>query len=132
MARRVRFAAICRFPVRQRGGVFRRRTAAHRGQERTLGYADEHGTAVIEPRFAFGFPFGNGRAKVTDRGREMKEVPGSGGEYRYRESDRWYYIDGKGIGCAECHNCRDGRKTVPPEFRFLRTAMTDRPTEYRT
>lgn len=42
-----------------------------------IGYADEHGNTLIEPRFAFGFPFENGKAKVTDTG-EQKEVPGSG------------------------------------------------------
>lgn len=57
-----------------------------------IGYADENGTVVIEPRFAFGFPFREGRAKVTNRGEE-KVVPGSQGEYRYWDSDEWYYID---------------------------------------
>lgn len=60
-----------------------------------IGYADENGIVIIEPRFAFGFPFKNGKAKVTDKG-EMKEVPGSGGEYHYWDSDEWYYIDTKG------------------------------------
>ena len=60
-----------------------------------IGYADEHGNTLIEPRFAFGFPFENGKAKVTDTG-EQKEVPGSDGEYHYWESDDWYYIDQKG------------------------------------
>ena len=40
-------------------------------------------------------PFENGKAKVTDKG-EMKEVPGSDGEYHYWKSDEWYYIDKKG------------------------------------
>lgn len=60
-----------------------------------IGYADEHGNTLIEPRFAFGFPFENGKAKVTDTG-EQKEVPGSDGEYHYWESDDWYYINRKG------------------------------------
>lgn len=60
-----------------------------------IGYADESGRSVIKPRFAFGFPFENGKAKVTDKG-EMKEVPGSDGEYHYWKSDEWYYIDKKG------------------------------------
>ena len=60
-----------------------------------IGYADESGRTVIKPRFAFGFPFENGKAKVTDKG-EMKEVPGSDGEYHYWESDEWYYIDKAG------------------------------------
>ena len=29
-----------------------------------IGYADESGRTVIKPRFAFGFPFENGKAKV--------------------------------------------------------------------
>lgn len=60
-----------------------------------IGYADENGRTVITPRFAFGFPFKNGKAKVTDKG-AIKEVPGSGGEYHYWESGEWYYIDKNG------------------------------------
>lgn len=60
-----------------------------------IGYADELGNTVIKPRFAFGFPFENGMAKVTDAGRE-KEVEGSSSEYHYWESDDWYYIDKAG------------------------------------
>lgn len=60
-----------------------------------IGYADETGKTVICPRFAFGYPFEGGKAKVTDKG-VMKEVSGSGREYHYWESDEWYYIDRKG------------------------------------
>lgn len=60
-----------------------------------IGYADEDGNTVIYPRFAFGFPFENGKAKVTDIGYE-KDVPDSNGEYHYWESDKWYYIDKSG------------------------------------
>ena len=60
-----------------------------------IGYADGNGKTVIKPRFAFGFPFEEGKAKVTDKG-AMKEVPGSGGEYHHWESDEWYYIDKAG------------------------------------
>ncbi|WP_289859248.1 MULTISPECIES: TonB family protein [Muribaculaceae] len=60
-----------------------------------IGYADEKGNTIITPRFAFGFPFENGKAKVTDSGQE-KEVEGSRGEYHYWESDDWYYIDKTG------------------------------------
>lgn len=62
-----------------------------------IGYADEHGNTLIEPRFAFGFPFENGKAKVTDTG-EQKEVPGSDGEYHYWESDDWITSTGRGKG----------------------------------
>ena len=64
-------------------------------QRGRIGYADESGKTVIKPRFAFGFPFKNGKAKVTEQG-TMKEVPGSGGEYHYWNSDEWYYINKKG------------------------------------
>lgn len=60
-----------------------------------IGYADEGGKTVIKPRFAFGFPFKGGRAKVTDKG-AVKDVPGSNGEMHYWESDEWYYIDKNG------------------------------------
>lgn len=60
-----------------------------------IGYADEEGNTIITPRFAFGFPFENGKAKVTDSGHD-KEVEGSRGEYHYWESDDWYYIDKTG------------------------------------
>ena len=40
-----------------------------------IGYADEHGNTLIEPRFAFGFPFENGKAKVTDTGEQKKNFP---------------------------------------------------------
>lgn len=60
-----------------------------------IGYADKEGKAVIRPRFAFGYPFEEGRAKVTDSG-QRKEMPGSGGEYHCWESDGWYYIDRNG------------------------------------
>jgi len=60
-----------------------------------IGYADETGKTVIRPRFAFGYPFEGGKAKVTDSGK-WKEVAGSGGEHWYWESDDWYYIDHSG------------------------------------
>lgn len=60
-----------------------------------IGYADEKGNTVITPRFSFGFPFENGKAKVTDCG-QMKEVEESRGEYHYWESDDWYFIDKSG------------------------------------
>lgn len=60
-----------------------------------IGYANGNGHTVITPRFAFGFPFENGKAKVTDSGEE-KDVEGSRGEYHYWDSDEWYYIDKTG------------------------------------
>lgn len=63
-----------------------------------IGYADEQGNTVIKPRFAFGFPFENGKAKVTDTG-SLKTVPCSDGEYSYWDSNEWYYIDKNGKKC---------------------------------
>lgn len=60
-----------------------------------IGYVDARGRVVIKPRFAFGFPFKNGRAKVTDVGK-MREVEGSNGESHYWKSDQWYYINKQG------------------------------------
>ena len=57
-----------------------------------IGYADQCGYIVIEPKYVCAFPFDKGKAKVADTG-ILKEVDGSGGEYHYWESDGWYYID---------------------------------------
>ena len=66
------------------------------GRDGKIGYYDaEHGRVAIAPRFAFGFPFEDGRARVTDEG-ELREVEGSGGEYHYWHSDAWYYVDKSG------------------------------------
>lgn len=74
-----------------------------------IGYADETGKTVIRPRFAFGYPFEGGKAKVTDSG-ERKEVAGSGSEHWYWESDDWYYIDKQGNRCENQDTDKD--KTV--------------------
>lgn len=60
-----------------------------------IGYAAENGEVIISPRFAFGFPFEDGRAKVTDSG-HIEEVDGSNGEYHYWASDNWFWIDKMG------------------------------------
>lgn len=60
-----------------------------------LGYANVKGEIVIPPRFAFGFPFEDGVAKVTHTG-ELKVVPNCNGEYHYWTSDEWFYIDIRG------------------------------------
>lgn len=60
--------------------------------EGKIGYANPQGYIVIEPKYAFGFPFEDGKAKVTDTG-QMKEVEGSNGEYHYWDSNDWYYTD---------------------------------------
>lgn len=60
--------------------------------EGRIGYADQRGYIVIEPKYACALPFDNGKAKVADSG-ILKEVEDSNGEYHYWESDGWYYID---------------------------------------
>ncbi len=57
-----------------------------------IGYANADGYVIIDPMFAFAFPYEKGMAKVTDKG-ELKEVKGSSGESHYWESDNWYYIN---------------------------------------
>lgn len=64
-------------------------------KDNLIGYATESGEVAIQPRFAFGNPFNDGKAKVTDTGK-LKEVPGSNGEYHYWESNDWYWIDKTG------------------------------------
>ena len=63
--------------------------------EGKIGYATQNNVVIIPPRFAFGFPFKDGRAKVTDSG-HLEEVKGSDGEYHYWVSDNWYWIDKMG------------------------------------
>lgn len=63
--------------------------------EGKIGYATQNNVVIIPPRFAFGFPFKDGRAKVTDSG-HLEEVKSSDGEYHYWVSDNWYWIDKMG------------------------------------
>lgn len=63
--------------------------------EGKIGYATQNNVVIIQPRFAFGYPFKDGRAKVTDSG-HLEEVKGSDGEYHYWVSDTWYWIDKMG------------------------------------
>lgn len=63
--------------------------------EGKIGYVTQNNVVIIPPRFAFGFPFKDGRAKVTDSG-HLEEVKGSDGEYHYWVSDNWYWIDKMG------------------------------------
>ncbi|WP_106830973.1 WG repeat-containing protein [Parabacteroides pacaensis] len=65
------------------------------GEDGKIGYANDKGEIVIKPQFAFGFPFENGIAKVTKSGEE-KSVPSCNSEYRYWDSDEWFYINTKG------------------------------------
>ncbi len=60
-----------------------------------IGYATANNAVIIPPRFAFGFPFHNGRARVTNSG-HLETVIGSDGEYHYWVSNSWYWIDKMG------------------------------------
>jgi hypothetical protein len=57
-----------------------------------IGYADAKTYAlVIEPQFDCAFPFENGKAKVSNQCKTIKE-----GEHSRWESDRWQYVDKQG------------------------------------
>ena len=57
-----------------------------------IGYADAKTYAlVIEPQFDCAFPFENGKAKVSNRCKTVKD-----GEYSVWESDAWQYVDKEG------------------------------------
>lgn len=56
-----------------------------------VGYADASGKVVITPRFAYAYPFCNGKATVTDTG-SMKMSPNG----EYWDSTAWYTIDRAG------------------------------------
>ncbi len=70
-----------------------------------IGYANGNGYVIIEPRYAFGYPYEKGMAKVTDKG-VWREVEGSKGEYHYWDSDEWYYINlaGDSLSSVESSN----------------------------
>ncbi len=70
-----------------------------------IGYANESGEIIIKPQYAFGYPFANGVAKVTNTGK-MVEVEGSSGEYHRFESDEWFCIDKSGTQ-VPCHDSSD-------------------------
>lgn len=57
-----------------------------------IGYADSNGNTVISPRFACAFPFDDGKAKVADVGKMVRD----GAEHWRWESEGWYYIDKTG------------------------------------
>lgn len=57
-----------------------------------IGYADAKTYAiVIEPQFDCAFPFENGKAKVSNHCKTVKD-----GEHSVWESDAWQYVDKKG------------------------------------
>lgn len=57
-----------------------------------IGYADaETYVIVIEPQFDCAFPFENGKAKVSNQCRTVRD-----GEHSVWESDAWQYVDKQG------------------------------------
>ena len=64
-------------------------------RSKKIGYAAPNGKVLIEPQFAYGYPFENGIAKVTYKG-APKAVENSQDEYHYWDSDDWFYIDKQG------------------------------------
>jgi hypothetical protein len=59
-----------------------------------IGYADANTyRIVIEAQFDCAYPFENGKAKVSKHCTTVKDDP----EYSRWESDKWQYIDKKGI-----------------------------------
>ena len=52
-----------------------------------FGYADTLGSVVITPQYKFAFPFANGKAQVTNSGKQDIN-----GEYSKWNSDNWFYI----------------------------------------
>lgn len=57
-----------------------------------IGYADATTYAiVIEPQFDCAFPFENGKAKVSNQCKTVKD-----GEHSVWESDAWQFVDKKG------------------------------------
>lgn len=56
-----------------------------------IGYADEEGNVVIEPKYTCAFKFENGTAKVSSHCKTVQV-----GEYSKWESDHWIIIDKNG------------------------------------
>lgn len=76
-----------------------------------IGYANGDGYVIINPKFAFAFPFDEGMAKVTDAG-ECIEEEGSSGENHRWKSDDWYYINKDGKRLSSVENSSDGTQRL--------------------
>lgn len=74
-------------PVKE--GTFRIKDKAGK-----MGFADTLGHVIIQPQFAFAFPFKNGKAKVTYSGGQS--FVDEWREHWTWESNYWFYIDKKG------------------------------------
>lgn len=61
-----------------------------------IGYTNQAGKVVVRPKYAFGYPFENGQAKVTKKGMPATPPPPPGGANPAWESNKWHYIDKQG------------------------------------
>jgi hypothetical protein len=56
-----------------------------------IGFADKNGNIIIHPQFGCAFPFEDGKARVSDTCKTVKD-----GEHSIWVSDTWYFIDKNG------------------------------------
>lgn len=56
-----------------------------------MGFADQNGQIIIQPRFGCAYPFEKGKAKVSESCKTIRD-----GEHSLWISDSWYFIDKKG------------------------------------
>ena len=60
-------------------------------KDNKIGYADQNGKIIIEPKFDCAFPFENGIAKVSYKCSTEKD-----GEHSTWKSNDWFYVNKKG------------------------------------
>lgn len=80
------------------------------GKDGKIGFADTLGNVVIQPQFAFAFPFEDGKAKVTFSGK--KSFVDEQKEYCTWESDYWFYINHQGDFVTDNLQIRSVREYV--------------------
>ena len=83
-----------------------------------VGFFDQRGRVVIQPRYAFAAPFSGGRAAVCDGCQERSE-----GEHRFVRGGRWGFIDRAGtlvipIRFEEVESFEKGRARVKADGRW--------------
>ena len=59
-----------------------------------IGFADTLGNIIITPKYKFAYPFTDGKAKVTDRGRLIIDSEDFE-SHKYWQSDKWFLIPHK-------------------------------------
>ena len=59
-----------------------------------IGFADTLGNIIITPKYKFAYPFTDGKAKVTDRGRLIIDSEDFE-SHEYWQSDKWFLIPHK-------------------------------------